>query len=861
MATSESRSPFRLPWSSDRSHEDPDQFEPVAAATEAAVDEADPAVTSWSDADSPAEPGPSPADPQPPDPVAVADEPGAEEPAVTAWAAVPAPMAPRKPTKLMADLATAIRATTEAARDHALAAVEVEATDVTGAIRAASTEGVEALRRRSDEDLAGIKEWSKAEIARIREETEARIGDRKATLATELAAYASAVEHRIGEVDGAVARYRADMDAYFESLTREEDPSRLATMAEAMPEPLVLDGWRDISDLDLSAFVPVPVAAPEPEAVVEPFEPEAVAAEAVVETFEPEAVAAEAVVETFEPEAVAAEAVVETFEPEAVAAEAVVETFGPEAAVETLEPEATVETLEPETEMAEPDTFAPEPEAVAADVETLAPEAVVESVVESVETETFAPELANTARPNPWGATDDGWSAGAVTRTATATAATYEYAVPVAAESGDSVDRATIMAALEAAAEAVVAAETAAGSTDQLADPAADEVDFESQSFADRLASLIPSRVEVADGGEPRTTQVVVTGLVSVASIASFKRHLGRLAGVQAVGVASGPGGEFVFNVTHSPDVSFRDVIPSMPGFRRARDRHRRRRRVRRRARSRGGGLTLMASTTRRPAIAILLPTAEAGPVIAELRTGGFEPILVSDLAELAALVAVRRDVAVAVLDVEGEADGGASTWTVLHEFGRNIPALLVVNPVTLDRLDTSAPGHDNDEYLTRPYSAESIRWRIEAMVHPIRRRRRRQRARPPGRPRGGQLEPAWPADRRVQPQGRRRQDHDRDEPGRRAHGTRAVRAPGGCRHGHRSRAHLAGHGRRPHGRRRLARRARGRPRPDFRRARLGAPVGPPDPLAHVQPDPHRDPRGGSGRDQPRRLAPDAWTS
>jgi pilus assembly protein CpaE len=124
-----------------------------------------------------------------------------------------------------------------------------------------------------------------------------------------------------------------------------------------------------------------------------------------------------------------------------------------------------------------------------------------------------------------------------------------------------------------------------------------------------------------------------------------------------------------------------------------------------------------MTSTTRRPAIAILLPAAEAGPVVAELRSGGFEPILVSDLAELAALVAVRRDVAVAVLDVEGEADGGASTWAVLHEFGRNIPALLVVNPITLDRLNTSAPGHDNDEYLTRPYSAESIRWRIEAMV------------------------------------------------------------------------------------------------------------------------------------------------
>ena len=59
----------------------------------------------------------------------------------------------------------------------------------------------------------------------------------------------------------------------------------------------------------------------------------------------------------------------------------------------------------------------------------------------------------------------------------------------------------------------------------------------------------------------------MVTGLVSVASIASFKRHLGRLHGVTAVAVASGPDGEFVFNVTHRPDVSFRDGIPSMPGF------------------------------------------------------------------------------------------------------------------------------------------------------------------------------------------------------------------------------------------------------------------------------------------------------
>jgi hypothetical protein len=63
------------------------------------------------------------------------------------------------------------------------------------------------------------------------------------------------------------------------------------------------------------------------------------------------------------------------------------------------------------------------------------------------------------------------------------------------------------------------------------------------------------------------TTQVIVTGLVSVASIASFKRHMGRLAGVGHVGVSSGPDSEFVFAVSHDPATSLRELIPTLPGF------------------------------------------------------------------------------------------------------------------------------------------------------------------------------------------------------------------------------------------------------------------------------------------------------
>jgi hypothetical protein len=166
-------------------------------------------------------------------------------------------------------------------------------------------------------------------------------------------------------------------------------------------------------------------------------------------------------------------------------------------------------------------------------------------------------------------------------------------------EGGDPVDRGSIMAALEAAAEAVVAAESAAESADQ-AEAAADvaetaaelivgrvdadedpELDpdtafaarldaggFDDEpSLADRLASLLPGGGTTVADATPTTTQVIVTGLVSVASIASFKRHLGRLGGVQAVSVASGPDGEFMFNVTHRADATFRDAISSLPGF------------------------------------------------------------------------------------------------------------------------------------------------------------------------------------------------------------------------------------------------------------------------------------------------------
>jgi pilus assembly protein CpaE len=119
-----------------------------------------------------------------------------------------------------------------------------------------------------------------------------------------------------------------------------------------------------------------------------------------------------------------------------------------------------------------------------------------------------------------------------------------------------------------------------------------------------------------------------------------------------------------------------------------------------------------------RPAIAIALPTDERTHVVNALREADFEPIMVGSPDDLEALLASRHDVAVAILDGESDFDESLEYYGLLHEPGRDIPALMIVSPRTLDRL-AGAAGRSgaHDEYFTRPYSPEALRWRVEAML------------------------------------------------------------------------------------------------------------------------------------------------
>ena len=443
------------------------------------------------------------------EPAGQSDTPSEEQVSAVTSVPTPARKPAAKPTKFLADLTKAMQAAAEAAREQTLTQFQADAKTFVELIHERSANENTAIRATADEDIAGIRDWSKAEIARIREETERKISARKTDLEEELDAHAARIERQIEHVHSSVGSFEKEMATFFEELLEEPDPARFAAMAETLPEP---PSFEDI--------------------LPEAFEAQLAQGAATVEA-----------------------------------------------------------------------------EAATADVV----EATAEAVASGTDTEGTAEAVAESETAEGWAqAEPEAGSAEGSAEPSTDASAGLE--VPAELQdvdpSGEPVDRAAVMAALEAAAEAVTAAEWAAESAtsaENSADvaetavellsgkveghdangwPNADfggaeaeaalaarmdandgELEAEGTSFADRLASLMPRGETTGDPGETKSTQVIVVGLVSVASIASFKRHLGRVAGVQSVGVSSGPDGEFVFTVSHRADVSFRDVLPTLPGF------------------------------------------------------------------------------------------------------------------------------------------------------------------------------------------------------------------------------------------------------------------------------------------------------
>jgi hypothetical protein len=163
--------------------------------------------------------------------------------APVASAVDPDQAARRRDNPLVAGLVRAMRDAARTARDEAVAGLRAESVARGDAIREQSTQTTTELRKLADADVASIREWSKAEIARVREETEARIAERRSRLVEETEAEARHAEAVLIELTEAVTAFEGETERFFEALLAEDDPARLAGLAERMPLPPSLDDF------------------------------------------------------------------------------------------------------------------------------------------------------------------------------------------------------------------------------------------------------------------------------------------------------------------------------------------------------------------------------------------------------------------------------------------------------------------------------------------------------------------------------------------------------------------------------------------------------------------------------------------
>ena len=534
MAQTDARAGFRLPWSSERSNieqTETDQVETPAAEGSWPETDTAPAQDPW--LTQPQEPTATDTSGWDGNTAATAGAPTGAEAGHVAPEPARSPT-PKRPSKFLADLTKAMQTAAEDARNATLSQFQAEAKAHVERIHERSSTEANLLRRQADDDVAAVREWSKAEIARIREETETKITARKGRLEIEIEQHGAMIEREIERVQGRVAGFEEEMAQFFERLLAEDDPTHFATMAENLPEPPAFDDMPALDVAEFAATVEYEAAIAEPE-IADATET-APAAEAATDAVEGETAWGEAetpvVGEVETPDETTAEVATDG---DVVTGEVESEVVGEVASSET------------ETTQAGWDTDG-QPTG---------------ELQQNVEFTGEVPEDFEVDREAAFAAIQAAAEAAASAEVATDAAARAEAVADIAIEIVGSHDEEDSRVNAMGLTPDFDAAEAEAA-TDTDGEPVAEIGD---DALAARLAGLTPGKGGKAQGTDVRSTQVVVVGLVSVASIASFKRHLGRLSGVQSVGVSSGPDGEFLFAVNHEADTSLRDLIPGLPSF------------------------------------------------------------------------------------------------------------------------------------------------------------------------------------------------------------------------------------------------------------------------------------------------------
>ncbi len=180
--------------------------------------------------------------------------------------------APDEGSAFLAELARAMQATAAAERLKVDAEIEQRRSGHIDNISARQTAEADRMRELAAEELTSIDAWADGEIERIRQERERRAAALDEDLATSLAEHTSQIEAEIARVEGAIASYRADVDAFFAQLDKETDVvviAQRATQRPAFPDLSVAAAGTPTTEETTTDALAAP-ASDAPEASAEP---------------------------------------------------------------------------------------------------------------------------------------------------------------------------------------------------------------------------------------------------------------------------------------------------------------------------------------------------------------------------------------------------------------------------------------------------------------------------------------------------------------------------------------------------------------------------------------------------------------
>ncbi len=145
---------------------------------------------------------------------------------------------------LLAEIARAMQAAAAQERERIHAGVGEDEGAQIEKVHARAVAEAAALRKGADDDVRLVETWCDEEIRRIRAEADRRIAERRTELDQSVTQHGSLIEAEVLSVHGAVAGYRESLDTFFARLAEAGDPSAIAGIAGALPDPPDLDAVR-----------------------------------------------------------------------------------------------------------------------------------------------------------------------------------------------------------------------------------------------------------------------------------------------------------------------------------------------------------------------------------------------------------------------------------------------------------------------------------------------------------------------------------------------------------------------------------------------------------------------------------------